>query len=450
MMEQTPIQTPAQRTIPAQVRMRKQVYMTPEMQAVARDSSAKFRVLQHRFHDKFPIRTCVVTKKSSTNAQFLIVELAHLKPHKDTRNNDDMNRWAWMMGRLYRGTFHIDCRLNLMPLNVYVHRLLDAHLVTFVLDDDIIDSVRKKLIANSSAKTVTEKRQRILTDLDREMPKEGWPVTLVATVRCDRTEAILVHDLKKEGNQSRTAEKHKVYKFPFSIPFRTSTSPVFILANMHEERETCSVDDMQWYEKNWGAERWKQFDIGAALINYIEIANVPDDFKKRAGRKTRSSGRGETELGSPEHISYDYKSGEYVTDKTSAEYYSDLEEEGELSDNEPSGVFPVHPTSPSLLRQQTRFRREFASSHGTLSSQERSTLRHDSDADDEMDRGPVFPRPEASPKSSSADNGINSSSSETAPIESSESSSEYVDDETGSERGTRNSPIRLRSHQSSR
>ncbi|KAG5734273.1 hypothetical protein E4T56_gene20583 [Termitomyces sp. T112] len=437
MMEQTPIQTPAHRTVPAQARMRKQVKI----------SCTTAQVLW--FYDKFPIWTRVVTKKSSTNAQFLIVELAHLKPHKDTRNNDDMNRWAWMMGRLYRGTFHIDCRLNLMPLNVYVHRLLDAHLVTFVLDDDIINSVRKKLIANSSAKTVTEKRQRILTDLDREMPEEGWPVTLVATVRCDRTEAILVHDLKKEGKQFRTAEKHEVYKFPFSIPFRTSTSPVFILANMHEERKTCSADDMQWYEKNWGAERWKQFDIGAALINYIEIANVPDDFKKRAGRNTRSSGRGETVPGSPEHNSYDYKSGEYVPHKTSAggtqsepdkEYYSDLEEEGELSDNEPSGVLPVHPSrsnvSPSLLRQQNRPSRGFQ-----MPSFSGKLVQQDSDADDEME-------PESS--SEAADNGVKSSSSETAPIELSESSSEYVNEETGNERGARDSPLRLRSHQSSR
>ncbi|KAG5726610.1 hypothetical protein E4T56_gene5585 [Termitomyces sp. T112] len=420
------------------------------MQAVARDGSAKFRVLQHRFYDKFPILTCVVTKKSSTLAQFLIVELAHLKPHRDTRNNHDMNRWAWMMGHPYRGTFHIDCRLNLMPLNVYVHRLLDANLVTFVLDDDIIEIVRKKLVANSSAKTVTAKRQRILTDLDKEMPEEGWPVTLMATFRCDTTEAILVHDLKEEeGDKVRTAEQHEVYKFPFSIPFRTSTSPVFILANMREELKVSSTARKQWYKKNWGTEQWEQFSRGAALITYIEKANVPDVLKKRAGRNTRSSGRGETVPGSPERNLYSYRSGEYVTDKTSAggtqsephgECYTDSEEEGELSDNEPSGVLPVHRSrsdvSPSIPGRQN--------GRGGFKMQ----LRHQA----LFSKNNVFSRPDASPESSSkaADNGIDSNSSGTAPIESSESSSEYVDEETGSERGIRDSPLRLRSHQSSR
>ncbi|KAG6876128.1 hypothetical protein C0993_005389 [Termitomyces sp. T159_Od127] len=139
-MQSAKTQTPARRIQVIPSPSIRRLYWTPEMQAVTRDSKVGKRALAHRFYKKFDVRTCAITNKSSTTAPALMVEFAHMKPHSDTGDTD-----------------------NIPIVNIYVHRLLDAHLVTFVLDKSIIKIIEEKLRVNFSAKTVTEKRQRILT-----------------------------------------------------------------------------------------------------------------------------------------------------------------------------------------------------------------------------------------------------------------------------------------------
>ncbi|KAG6875919.1 hypothetical protein C0993_006813, partial [Termitomyces sp. T159_Od127] len=312
--------------------------------------------------------------------------------------------------------------------NIYVHRLLDAHLVTFVLDKSILKMVEEKLRVNSSVKTATEGRQRILTDLDKEMPDGGWPVTLLATNICDKTEAIMVHDLVQDLKGClRTAETYQVFKHPFAIPFNTAASPIFILANMWEQRTKLGLD-VSWYRENWKAEQFDQFDTGTLLIERLLFeADVPEDFKKRAARDTRESRRGETVLGLPQD-KYDYYVGKYEAETSAAvvtksnsddaknEYHSDTEEESELDGQE-----PLKNLSVLSSLQQKNFRDiEYHGVH-FLSRLFRPTQPPESvanDADDEIVDDPF---------------------SEVG------SRSAYVDDETASGIGSRNSPLQPRS-----
>ncbi|KAG6893986.1 hypothetical protein C0992_007968 [Termitomyces sp. T32_za158] len=342
-----------------------------------------------------------------------MVEVAHLKPHRDARNQYDMDCWAWMMGNAYRETFNIDCRLNLIPLNVYLHRLLDAHLVTFLLDDNILRIVKEKLLANKTA--TFEQRQRILTDLDQEMPEGGWPVTLIATPKCDRTEAIIIHDLKQNASgELCTAETYKVFKHPFEIPFKTAASPIFILANIREQQKNMGTAKRELH-RSWTVEQSNQFVSGARLIRkFVEKVEVPDDFKRRAGRNTRTSDRDKAVLGPPADF-YDYQLAKYQdhvaqydSDDAENEHHTDSEEKHYFDSDEESSLEPVQ-----LLNGYM--------DAGAATFDERR-IEWDRSEDEKGRR-----------------------LSETGP-ESSELSSEYVNDETGSELGRRESPLRLRSH----
>ncbi|KAG6899142.1 hypothetical protein C0993_000283 [Termitomyces sp. T159_Od127] len=353
-----------------------------------------------------------------------MVEFAHMKPHKDIANKDDMARWAWMMGYAYRGTFHIDCRLNLMPLNIYIHRLLDAHLVTFLLDENILKLVEEKLRVNASMKTATDKRQRILTDLYKEMPEGGWPVILMATNKCDKTEALMVHDMGEDSHgRLCTAETYQVFKHPFAIPFKTSANPIFILANMQEQQKNLSMTESHWYDANWEVKQWEQFIAGTSIItDLVENANVPECFKERAARETRRSSRGEAVLGIPQD-KYDYHLGKYEAEKSTAEiarsnsdnpeneHQSDSEEESELDGKEPSKNLFVHPEKIGLLHSQLSRGVRLEGTFNLSSS-----------------LAQLYQLPE--PVSDDADD---------------ESSSEYPDDETGSKIGRRGSPLQHRS-----
>ena len=298
------------------------------------------------------------------------------------------------------------------------------------------------------------------------MPDDGWPVSLVATPQCDKAEAIMVHELEEGKNGClSTAEKYNVFKHPFKIPFSTCTSPIFILANMWEQRKTLTPAETQWREANWGADMLIQFEAGAALIDrYIERAQVPNSFKRRVGRDTRGSSRGDAVPGLPQD-KYDYQCGKYGAEKkkTTAQTNSDTpdedrdtasEEEGELGDNGPSGAL-LSPSSHSdispliLCRRPRRgigrrWRNLQLSRQSPLLSQ-RGPVSSENLDDDERGSAHQFDTEQSS--SEAVDNGIGSSSFET-PLESSELSSEYADDETDSERGTRDSPLRLRSHRS--
>ncbi|KAG5348873.1 hypothetical protein C0989_007571 [Termitomyces sp. Mn162] len=298
------------------------------------------------------------------------------------------------------------------PQTLHAYTLSRLHPSNITLDPATLHHL-------STRSRPTEKRQRILTDLDRELPKEGWPVNPKSAVN--------------RGLPNKT--KSPSFLFQSLSGHRPVLSSFWQICMRNEKPAPWPAK--QWYEENWGAERWQQFNIGAALITYIEIADVPDDFTKRAGRNTRGSGRGETELGSPQCISYDSKSGEYVTDKTSAGGTQSEPDKELYMDSEGKSIDTWTAERQGGFVDAVRL---------WLASQQ------DSDADDEIDRSIVFPRPDASPESSSkaADNENDCSLSETAPIELSDSSSEYVGEETGSERGTRDSPLRLRSHQSSR
>ncbi|KAG6895295.1 hypothetical protein C0992_002094 [Termitomyces sp. T32_za158] len=312
-------------------------------------------------------------------------------------------------------------KIILTPIvNVYIHRLLDAHLVTFWLDKDLLQIIKEKLLVNKTA--TFEQRQRILTDLDQEMPEGGWPVILMATHKCDRTEAIMVHELmNNENGEVITAETYQVFRHPFKIPFKTAASPIFILENMYQKHKNLDMVREEWYKTNWTGRQLAQFHSGVYLIkDLVEDVHVPDTFKRRAGRSTRRSCRGEAVLGQPQER-YNYRLAKYEAvvardaqyDNAKDQHHTDSEEEHHLdSDSEEKSSDPV-----SLMEAQPIVNNGY-----------------NFYADEDFDDGPIerqwdFSEDEKDRRSP----------------DSSELSSEYVDDETGSEIGGRESPLRLRS-----